>query len=227
MTPHISIFLSSHILTILPLSTHAQHAHTLVQGVQALTTQVLDVGSGLGLLCMFAAQAGAAHVYGVEASDIIDHSREIIKANGFEDTITLIHGKMEDVTLPVEKVDIIVSEWMGYCLFSGGQFDPVLFARDKYLVCLPCARGAAPVSQCVDMAQAEGGCLFPDKASSFICGVYDKDTYDAKVDWWKDAWGHDMSVVGKKSLQDVLMNFSEVNYLITDHVKSLVSSCVD
>ena len=30
--------------------------------------------------------------------------------------ITLIKGKMEDIQLPVEKVDIIVSEWMGYFL---------------------------------------------------------------------------------------------------------------
>ena len=71
--------------------------------------------------------------------------------------------------------------------------------------------------------QAEGGCLFPDKASSFICGVYDKDTYDAKVDWWKEVWSHDMTVVGKQSLHEVFMNFNEVNYLITDHVKTLVS----
>lgn len=30
--------------------------------------------------------------------------------------ITLIKGKLEDVELPVDKVDIIISEWMGYFL---------------------------------------------------------------------------------------------------------------
>lgn len=30
--------------------------------------------------------------------------------------ITLIQGKVEEVTLPVPHVDIIVSEWMGYFL---------------------------------------------------------------------------------------------------------------
>lgn len=30
--------------------------------------------------------------------------------------ITLIKGKMEEVELPVQKVDIIISEWMGYFL---------------------------------------------------------------------------------------------------------------
>ena len=34
----------------------------------------------------------------------------------------------------VEKVDVIVSEWMGYCLFYESMLDSVLFARDKWLV---------------------------------------------------------------------------------------------
>ena len=46
---------------------------------------VLDVGCGTGILCMFAAQAGAKHVIGVDMSGIIEHARGIVKANGFED----------------------------------------------------------------------------------------------------------------------------------------------
>lgn len=41
---------------------------------------------------------------------------------------------MEEVTLPVDKVDIIISEWMGYFLLYESMLDSVLFARDKYLV---------------------------------------------------------------------------------------------
>ena len=32
-----------------------------------------------------------------------------------QDKITVIKGKMEEVELPVPQVDIIISEWMGYC----------------------------------------------------------------------------------------------------------------
>lgn len=35
--------------------------------------------------------------------------------------------------LPVKKVDIIVSEWMGYFLFYESMLDCVVFARDKWL----------------------------------------------------------------------------------------------
>ena len=55
---------------------------------------VLDVGCGTGILCMFAAKAGAKLVIGVDMSDIIDDAREIVKANGFEDKIVLLKGKV-------------------------------------------------------------------------------------------------------------------------------------
>lgn len=50
--------------------------------------------------------------------------------------ITIVKGKVEEVELEgVEKVDIIISEWMGYCLFYESMLDTVLYARDKWLVC--------------------------------------------------------------------------------------------
>merc|ERR1712037_1029615 len=61
---------------------------------------VLDVGCGTGILSMFAAKAGAKKVIGVDMSGIIEHARKIVKANGFEETITLIQGKMEEIELP-------------------------------------------------------------------------------------------------------------------------------
>ena len=48
--------------------------------------------------------------------------------------ITIFRGKVEEVELPVEKVDIIISEWMGYCLFYESMLNTVIFARDKWLV---------------------------------------------------------------------------------------------
>lgn len=57
---------------------------------------------------MFAAKAGAKLVIGVDMSNIIDQAKEIIKINGFEGQVQLIKGKMEEVQMPVDKVDIIV-----------------------------------------------------------------------------------------------------------------------
>lgn len=46
--------------------------------------------------------------------------------------IEVIQGTIESVELP-EKVDIIISEWMGYFLLRESMLDSVLVARDKFL----------------------------------------------------------------------------------------------
>merc|ERR1739842_55986 len=63
---------------------------------------VLDVGCGTGILSMFAAKAGAAKVIGVDMSRIVDY-------NNLSDVVTIIRGKVEEIELPVPKVDIIIS----------------------------------------------------------------------------------------------------------------------
>lgn len=46
----------------------------------------------------------------------------------------MINSKVEDFKLPDdEKVDVIVSEWMGFYLLHEGMLDSVIFARDNFL----------------------------------------------------------------------------------------------
>lgn len=86
---------------------------------------VMDVGCGTGILSseyhrfvsmtdpiVLAAKAGAKHVYAIEASGLASKARENIKRNGYESVITVIQSKVENVTLPVKQVDVIISEWM-------------------------------------------------------------------------------------------------------------------
>jgi protein arginine N-methyltransferase 1 len=110
---------------------------------------------------MFAVKAGAKHVIGVDMSTIIDKAREIVEANGMSDKITLLQGKMEEVVLPFDKVDIIISEWMGYFLLYESMLDTVLYARDKYLV--------------------KDGLIFPDKATIFMAGIEDGEYKEEKI----------------------------------------------
>lgn len=82
-------------------------------------------------------------MYCVEFTPIAEVAKEIVKANGFEDVITVYKGRMEDITLPVDQVDIIVSEWMGYfALFEG--------AVRATMPSLKVPDGAAPPCMCPD-----------------------------------------------------------------------------
>ena len=76
-------------------------------------------------------QAGARHVYAIECSSIAEQARQIVADNGLSDKVTIVHGKAEEVTLPVERVDVIISEWMGYFLLYESMLDTVIYARDK------------------------------------------------------------------------------------------------
>lgn len=56
---------------------------------------------------LLSAQAGAAHVYGIECSSIAEQARVIVTENGFSDQVTIIHGKVEEIELPVKEVRCI------------------------------------------------------------------------------------------------------------------------
>uniref|UniRef100_A0A673M0J7 type I protein arginine methyltransferase n=1 Tax=Sinocyclocheilus rhinocerous TaxID=307959 RepID=A0A673M0J7_9TELE len=94
---------------------------------------VLDVGCGTGILSMFAAKAGARKVIAVDQSEIIYQAMDIVRSNKLEDTITLIKGRIEEIDLPVEKVDIIISEWMvSGCFLCIFQFVNInMLSREK------------------------------------------------------------------------------------------------
>lgn len=61
---------------------------------------VVDVGTGSGILAWFALQAGAKHVYAIEASGAVNYASRLFAANGVADRVTIIKGKVEEVELP-------------------------------------------------------------------------------------------------------------------------------
>ncbi|XP_051917715.1 protein arginine N-methyltransferase 8-B isoform X2 [Hippocampus zosterae] len=157
---------------------------------------VLDVGSGTGILSMFAAKAGAKHVYGIECSSISEYSERIIKSNHLDSVITIINGKVEEVELPVEEVDIIISEWMGYSLFYESMLNTVIFARDKWL--------------------KPGGLMFPDRASLYVLAIEDRQYKDFKIHWWENVYGFDMTCIRNVAMKEPLVDIVDPKQVVTN-----------
>jgi len=155
---------------------------------------VLDVGCGTGILSMFAVKAGAKHVYAVDCSDIIHQANQIIIDNRLQDKITLIQKKVEELDLPC-KVDIILSEWMGYFLLYESMLNTVIWARDHFL--------------------APEGILLPDKASLYIAGLEDEEYKQDKIDFWDSVYGFNMSCIKKIAIREPLVDTVEGKALVT------------
>ena len=95
---------------------------------------VVDVGAGSGILSLFAAQAGAARVYAVEASAMADHAAALCAANpGAGSRVTVVRARVESAGLPRACADILVSEPMGTLLLNERMLESYVHARDHLL----------------------------------------------------------------------------------------------
>ena len=132
---------------------------------------VLDVGCGTGILSLFAARAGAKRVFAVDASEIAEKAEKIVKANGLANIITVIQGKIEEISLPegINEVDIIISEWMGYALLYESMLNSVLHARDRFL--------------------RPGGVMAPIQCRMMLGLCDGNEIYKDRIGFWEDVYG--------------------------------------
>jgi len=137
----------------------------------------------------------------VDSSDIIHQATQIVKDNGFSTQITCIQGKMEEVTLPVSSVDIIISEWMGYFLLYESMLPTVLKARDKWL--------------------KPGGLIFPDQANLFIACIEDADYKEEKIEYWNNVYGFNFSCIQSMAYREPLVDTVDAQVVTTTPSKLL------
>lgn len=147
---------------------------------------VMDIGCGTGILSLFAAKAGALKVIAIDASNVHKEAREIVELNGFGHVITVVHGKVEDLILnnqlPLkigEKVNVVISEWMGYALFFETMLPSVMKVRDLF------------------MDHSEGT-MWPNKCSILLEGASDD-----RLDYWSDVYGFDMGPMRRRVIHEL------------------------
>lgn len=58
---------------------------------------------------MFAIKAGAKHVYAIDASHSAQLAKRNVQKNKLSKMITVIQGEVNEIQLPVKKVDVIIT----------------------------------------------------------------------------------------------------------------------
>lgn len=142
----------------------------LSNGVEFKGKVVLDVGTGTGILAFFALQAGAKRVYGIEASDAAEIAQALADANGYtRDQLVIIKGKVEEIPMIPEKVDIIISEPIGFLLVHERMLESYAAARNRFL--------------------KPGGLMMPTTGSIILAPVTDDVLYKeqlSKIAFWSN-----------------------------------------
>lgn len=134
---------------------------------------VMDLGCGTGVISLFCAQlAQPSKVYAVEASSMAEYTRQLVKQNGCEEVVTVLQGRAEELELP-ERVDILVSEWMGNCLLFEFMVESVLVARNRWL--------------------RDGGVMWPSSAAFTLVPCQADSYYAEKMAFWERPYGLDFT----------------------------------
>lgn len=128
---------------------------------------VVDVGTGTGILALLAVKAGAKKVYAIEPTEIIGVARNIARDNGLENKIQFMNCRAEEAEIP-EKVDCVLSEWMGVFGIQDNMLPSVISIRDRYL-------------------KTEGKIL-PDKVSLHLALVSSERIYHETVGKWRKSF---------------------------------------
>ncbi|THH06140.1 hypothetical protein EW145_g4285 [Phellinidium pouzarii] len=179
---------------------------------------VLDVGCGTGILSMFAARAGAKRVFAVDASEnIAEKARKNVKSNLLDEIITVINGKVEDITLPdgITQVDVIVSEWMGYALLYESMLDSVLVARDRFLK-PPATRSSIERGREGGEEKKRGGVLVPSQTRMLMGLCTANEIIKERVDFWSDVYGYDMSAMAEGVYDEAVVDIVEPETVLSD-----------
>lgn len=93
--------------------------------------RVIDLGTGTGILAAFASRQGAAHVYAIDHSSILDHAMQLGAENGIENVD--YEGVHSTKFYLNEPVDVILHEQIGDFLFDEAMVPNVCDLRDRLL----------------------------------------------------------------------------------------------
>jgi hypothetical protein len=176
-------------------STRSRALKEAIQRVVRPGDVVCDIGAGSGILSLFALQAGARHVYAIEAGAISDIAELVLRENHVDDRVTLIRSRSLDALLP-ERADVLVSETLWNFGLGEGILRTVFDARERLL--RPDAR------------------VVPERFSLVVAPIESESIYARVNGWERDSYGIDFSCVRKLAAHNVYRETVSPSMLLAD-----------
>lgn len=131
--------------------------------------RVVDLGTGTGILAAFAARRGAGKVFAIDHSNILRHARSLAAANRLQN-VEFVATHSKEFELP-ERVDVILHEQMGDCLFDEAMVANVTDLRDRIL--------------------KPGGRILPGRFEFYCEPIKIRDSRHVPLIWELNVYGYD------------------------------------
>ncbi|KAK6493190.1 protein arginine N-methyltransferase 9 [Huso huso] len=127
-----------HFLMLNDHKRNAKYQRAIQKAVQSGFNTVLDIGTGTGILSMFAKKAGASEVCACELSNTMyELACEVLSANAMEGEIKILHMKSLDMEIPKDipnRVSLVVTETVDAGLFGEGIVETLIHAWKHLLL---------------------------------------------------------------------------------------------
>ena len=126
---------------------------------------VADLGCGTGVLGLMCLQAGAARVYAIDSTPMVDVARRTFSNAGLLDRVTFTRAPSARTDLP-ERVDLVICDQVGYFGFDAGIVQCYADARRRFL--------------------KPGGMLIPARLRLYAAPVESPNSYRRVAAWDED-----------------------------------------
>ncbi|XP_043918182.1 protein arginine N-methyltransferase 9 [Protopterus annectens] len=121
-----------HFLMLNDTQRNLAYQRAIQKAIQKGCNIVLDIGTGTGILSMFAKMAGACQVYACELSKTMyELAKEVVSANNMSSDISIFYRKSFDLEIPKdipERVSLVVTEIVDAGLFGEGIVETLIHA---------------------------------------------------------------------------------------------------
>lgn len=153
-------------------ATRLKHYTEALSSVVIPDIVVADLGSGTGILGLLALRAGAARVYAIDSTGMLEVCKAMAQANGVSDRLIPIRGHSREIELP-EKADVIVCDQLSPFAYEAGLIECLQDAEIRHL--------------------KPGGVMLPSAIRFYLAPVASDSLFKLVSSWSKPADDLDMS----------------------------------
>uniref|UniRef100_H3AWQ7 type I protein arginine methyltransferase n=1 Tax=Latimeria chalumnae TaxID=7897 RepID=H3AWQ7_LATCH len=159
--------------------------------------EALGVGGGGGRLHAFTAYCIKKKVSGINDTTFCYQILDVSIMHLLFDSLSSLPFRMKNFTMPLDPLNVVIENWLGYFLLFESMLDSVIYARDKYLA-------------------EEGSVVYPDLCTINLAALGDMKKHADRIAFWDDVYGFKMACMKKAVIPEAVVEVLNPDTLISE-----------